>query len=111
MAKMRFYFDGMLARLVANELTKMGYEVVMAVDVEIMEKEDSQHLHYATEHNLVLVALDRPFAGVTSKHTDHSGLVCWIENQSDFSGQIRALSAFAAQHTPEEVAGHVVWLK
>jgi predicted nuclease of predicted toxin-antitoxin system len=77
----------------------------MAVDVEMIEKEDEEHLRYATEHNLVLVTQDRPFAGETFKHTEHSGLVCWIGSQSDFGGQIRALSTFADQRSSEQVAG------
>lgn len=101
----------MMPRPVANQLTKMGIEVVMAVDVGMTEQEDSTHLRYATEHHLILVTSDRPFAGVTSRSSEHAGLICWLGSQSNYGAMVRALAAFAEQHTLEQAAGRVFWLK
>jgi hypothetical protein len=50
MARLSFYFDEMLSRIPADELSKSGYVVVMAADVGMIEKDDmSEHLPYATE--------------------------------------------------------------
>lgn len=62
--KISFYFDEMMPHKVAEQLQKHGFEVVMAVDVEMVDKDDLlEHLQYATEHDLILVTQDRPFAG------------------------------------------------
>jgi predicted nuclease of predicted toxin-antitoxin system len=67
MAKISFYFDEMMRRKAAEELIKRGIEVVMAVDVGMTEKDDlTEHLPYATEHEMVLVTFDRKFAGLGS---------------------------------------------
>jgi predicted nuclease of predicted toxin-antitoxin system len=57
-----FYFDEHMNRAVADALIQRGYSVVMAVDVDMEGKDDSEHLSYATAHNLVLVTFDHPFA-------------------------------------------------
>ncbi len=112
MSKISFYFDEMMRRRAAEELSRRGYAVAMASDVEMAGKEDFEHLAYATEHGLVLVTFDRKFAGLTSQRTDHAGLICLTSLQQDnVGGMVRLLSDFAASHTSEEAAGHVFWLK
>jgi hypothetical protein len=107
-----FYFDEMMPRVVADQLIARGHTVVMAVDVEMVKKDDlTKHLVYATEHGLVLVTFDRPFATRAMALTDHAGVVCWTGIQDDFGGQIRLFGEVADKHTPEETAGRVFWLK
>lgn len=111
-AKISFYFDEHAPRAVERGLIERGYEVMMAVDVGMTAKDDdTEHLPYATERQLVVFTRDEAFAGRTSKRTDHAGMICWTGGQNDFGGMIRALSEFAEKHTPEEVAGQVFWLK
>lgn len=75
MAKIGFYFDEMLRRAVAVELIRRGYNVVLANDVGMTEKDDdTEHLPYAIARGLVVVTLDAPFAGRTLQKTDHAGL-------------------------------------
>jgi hypothetical protein len=110
--KLKFYFDEHMPRVVAQSLAKQGYVVMMAVDVGMTGKDDdTEHLPFAAAHQAVLVTRDFPFAGRTSQQTEHAGLICWTGAQQDFGGMIRALSEFAEQYTPEEVAGRVLWLK
>jgi len=111
MAKMRFYFDEMMPRPVANELIKRGHEVVMAVDVGMEEQDDPVHLQYASENGLILVTEDRAFAGVTANKTGHKGLVCWTGKQGAIGATVQTLSRFAEENASEEVAGQVFWLK
>ena len=107
-----FYFDEHMPRAVERGLTDRGYTVVMAVDVGMMGKDDdTEHLRYATEHNLVLVTRDLPFAGRTAKRTDHMGLICWTGTDNDFGGTIRALDKFASEHALEDVEGMVFWVR
>lgn len=111
-SKITFYFDEMVRRSVARELMNQGYSVVMAVDVMMEDKDDdTEHLPYATEHGMVMVRLDRPFAGRTMSRTDHAGLICWTIPLQDTGAMVRVLSTFADTHTPEAVAGQVFWLK
>ncbi len=110
--KIKFYFDEHSPRAVEKGLQKRGFEVVMAVDVDMVQKDDdSEHLPYATERGLVVFTRDEPFAGRTAKHTNHSGLVCWTGDDDNFGGMIRKLVDFAESYTAEEVVGQVFWLK
>jgi predicted nuclease of predicted toxin-antitoxin system len=110
---MRFYFDEHMRRAVAKGLVEYGHEVIMAVDVDMSQKDDdTEHLPYATEQGLILVTFDRPFAGRTMSVTDHAGLVCISENlRDDIGGIIRVLLEFAEQYATEDTTGQVFWLK
>jgi predicted nuclease of predicted toxin-antitoxin system len=109
----RFYFDEHMPRAVAAGIIQQDYEVVMAVDVGMEGKDDdTEHLAYAHEHELVLVTFDRPFAGRTASLSNHNGLICLSENlRADIGGMIRVLVKFAEEHNPEDTVGQVFWLK
>lgn len=109
----RFYFDEHMPRAVAEGLLNRGYEVTMAVDVDMENKDDdSEHLPYAAEHGLVMVTFDRPFAGRTMARTDHAGLICISQKmRTDVGGIIRLLTKFADEYTPESAVAQVFWLK
>ncbi|MBI1280831.1 MAG: hypothetical protein GC179_22090 [Anaerolineaceae bacterium] len=102
-----------MPRSVAESLIKSGIEIILAVDVEMTQKDDdTEHLLYATENDLVMVTFDRPFAGRTMERSDHLGVICLSESlRNDIGGQIRVLSAFAASHSSETTNGQVFWLK
>jgi predicted nuclease of predicted toxin-antitoxin system len=69
-----YYFDEHMRHSVAAALTEHGIEVLMAVDVDMVEKaDDTKHLPFAAERNLVMMTFDRPFAGRTMSRTDHAG--------------------------------------
>ena len=52
--KVRFYFDEHMPRIVERGLIKQGYEVIMAVDVDMTGKDDDgDHLPFATQNNAV----------------------------------------------------------
>lgn len=108
-----FYFDEHMPRSVKEGLEKRDHEVVMAVDVAMVKKDDdTEHLPYATERKLVMVTFDRPFAGHTMSRTDHAGLICLSEKlRDDIGGMIRLLSEFAETHELPKTQGHVFWLK
>ena len=112
MAKISFYFDEMMPSATAKGLRDKGYEVVMAKEVGMRKKDDmTEHLPYATEHNLVLLTHDFPFAGRAAKIDTHSGVICWTGALDDFGGMIKALTKFAEENTAEDVNGRVCWIK
>ena len=83
----------------------------MAIDVGMSEKDDFEHLAYATSHQMILVTFDRPFAGKASMRGDHGAIVCLpTELQVDIGGIVRTLSEFAELYDPEKDAGQVFWL-
>jgi hypothetical protein len=111
MGTMRYYFDEMMPRSVANELIKLGIPTLMAVDMDMMESEDEAHLVRAVQEGCVLVTLDRPFAGRTAKsHVEYLGLICWTGRSSDMGGMVSALTHFAQTYTFEQTANQVFWL-
>lgn len=109
----RFYFDEHMPRSVTKGLVSRGIHVTMAVDVNMVGKDDdTEHLPYASENGLVFVTFDRPFAGRTMSRTDHTGLICLSEQiRSNIGRMIQILADFSEQKTPDEVAGRVFWLK
>jgi hypothetical protein len=110
--KIKYYFDEHMPRPVAQALEQRGITVIMAIDSDMIEKDDdTEHLPFAAENQAILFTRDKPFAGRTAKRTDHAGMICWTGGQNDFGGMIRMLSEFAEKHTPEEVVGQVFWLK
>jgi predicted nuclease of predicted toxin-antitoxin system len=98
-------------RAVADGLIQRGYTVVMAVDVGMVAKDDdTEHLRYATENNLVMVTFDHPFAGRTMLRTDYSGLVCLTYSIRENIGRtIEVLAEFAEIYDPEKDKGQVFW--
>jgi predicted nuclease of predicted toxin-antitoxin system len=107
-----YYFDEMMSWIPAKALQQQGIQVVMATDVGMIDKDDDiEHLVYATEHQLVLVTMDKPFAGRTMQRTDHAGLICWTGKLNDFGAQVKVLAQFATNHKMDEVQGQVFWLK
>ncbi|HVU14620.1 MAG TPA: DUF5615 family PIN-like protein [Phototrophicaceae bacterium] len=112
MAKIEFYFDEMMPRDAAKGLLARGFPVMMAVDVEMVEKDDlTEHLVYAAQHAAVLVTRDKPFAMKTLSAQDHAGLICWTGAQNDVGGMVRGLAKFAEEHTSEQAINRVFWLK
>lgn len=112
MATIRFYFDEHMPRAVAQGLLQQDIEVVFAVDVDMTGRDDdTEHLRYATEHDLVLVTRDHPFAGRSSKRSDHAGLICWTGRGDDIGGMIQGLTRFANQYAVDDVRGRVFWIK
>jgi predicted nuclease of predicted toxin-antitoxin system len=109
----RFYFDEHMPRSVTRGLVSRGFHITMAVDVGMVGKDDDkEHLPYATENDLVLVTFDRPFAGRTMSRADHAGVICLSEKiRWNIGRMIHVLAEFSEQHTPDEVAGRVFWLK
>lgn len=81
----------------------------MAADVGMKQKTDPEHLAYATENGYIMVTFDRPFAGKTSKSTDHGGLICLSDRQNDVGLMVRTLSEFADNYKREDVIGQVFW--
>jgi predicted nuclease of predicted toxin-antitoxin system len=108
---LKFYFDEMMPRAVAEQLIARGVEVIMAVDVGMMGKKDPQHHEFAAANDAVMVTRDKPFAGVVSQSSDHTGLVCWTGADDDYGGMVRKFNNLAKANTFEAVRGKVFWLK
>lgn len=107
-----FYFDEHMRWSVVRALREQRYYVVRAVDVGMEGKDDdTEHLPYATQNNLVMVTFDRPFAGRTMLRSDFIGLICLREDiRSDVGKIIEELITFAELFDPLKDSGQVYWL-
>jgi predicted nuclease of predicted toxin-antitoxin system len=106
-----FYFDEHMNRAVADALKERGYEIIMAVDVDVVGKDDDSHLAYATQYNLVTITFDHPFAGRTLSRTDHPGMVCLAYSiREDIGRMIEVLAEFADLYDAQKDTGQVFWL-
>ena len=102
MVTVKFYFDEMMSHTVAKQLRNKGYELVVATEVGMVEKDDPEHLTYATEHGYVMVTFDRPFTGkMMQSEIEHAGLICLSGRQNDIGYMVRTLQAFTENYTPE----------
>lgn len=111
MANVKFYFDEMLNQAAAKQFIQRGYEVIMAKDIDMVEKDDFEHLAYATAHQMIMVTFDHPFAHKASARSDHGGVVCLSGKfQADIGSIVRLLSEFAELYDPEKDVGQVFWL-
>lgn len=108
-----YYFDEHMDRDVARGLEKRGVNVVMPADVGMRQKEDdTEHLPYATEHGLVMVTFDHPFAGRTMERTDYIGLICLSPYLiGNIGRQIELLWEFAQLFDAEKDTAKVTWLR
>ena len=107
-----FYFDEHMNRAVADALIERGVTVIMAVDVDMVGKnDDEEHLPYAAEHNLIMVTFDHPFAGRVMSCTDHPGLICLVYSIRENIGRIvEVLAEFVELYDPDRDSGQVFWL-
>lgn len=107
-----FYFDEHMPRAVASRLIQLGYPVVMAVDIGMEGKDDDTgHLPYAVQNELVMVTFDHPFAGRTLTRSDHPGLICLSPQvRNDIGRMIELLVEFAELYDQEQDNGRVFWL-
>jgi hypothetical protein len=108
-----FYLDEHISRKIAKGLRERGYRVVRAVDVGMTGKDDdTEHLPYATQNRLIMVTLDRPFAGRTQKRTDYLGLICLnYDEGADIGHIIGILAEFLDLFDETRDAGQVHWLR
>jgi predicted nuclease of predicted toxin-antitoxin system len=107
-----FYFDEHMYRPVAEGLIARGYHVTMAADVGMKSKDDdTEHLPYAAENDLILVTFDRPFAGRAQSRDDHPGVICLSQSiRTQIGRQIEVLAKFADDYQPDSHSGQVHWL-
>jgi predicted nuclease of predicted toxin-antitoxin system len=107
-----FYFDEHMNRAVADALIQRGYQVVMAVDVGMEGKDDdTEHLPYATEHGLVMVTFDHPFATRSMARANYLGLICLAYKiREDIGRMVEVLAEFAELYDSKRDAGQVFWL-
>lgn len=107
-----FYFDEHMPKNVAKALMKKGYTVVRAVEVGMEgADDDSGNLPYATQHHLILVTFDHPFAGRATQRSDFYALVCLpYKVQEDVGEIIRLLQEFAELFDSEKDTAKVHWL-
>lgn len=107
-----FYADEHISHSVIKALRAQNITITHAGELGMLAKDDdTEHLPFAASLGAVLFTRDKPFAGRTSMHTDHVGLICWTGEQTDIGGIVQALIEFAEQYSPDEVRGRVFWLK
>ena len=110
MAQVSFYFDEMLNRAVSQQLIERGYPVTLATAVEMIDKDDFEHLAYATNHNMVFVTFDHTFAVTASLRSNYLAIVCLpVSLQADVGAIVNALATFAELYDSEKDAGKVHW--
>jgi predicted nuclease of predicted toxin-antitoxin system len=106
-----FYLDEHISYGVAKALRQRGYTVVMAVEVGMLQKnDDEEHLPYATQHQLVMVTFDHPFATRIQACEDFYALVCLSHKIEGATGTIvNLLDEFGQLFDETTDIGKVHW--
>jgi predicted nuclease of predicted toxin-antitoxin system len=107
-----FYFDEHIPNSVVKSLRKKGYLCIRAVDVGMEgADDDSEHLPYATEHQLLMITLDHPFAKRTESRDVFFGLICIAyRKKQDIGWIVEELVIFAEIFDPTTDLAQVFWL-
>ena len=113
---LRLYFDeDSMQRSLVRALRARGVDVITALDAEMIEREDAEHLDYATERGRVLCSFN---AGDFYRlHTDyatqgklHAGIILMRQQHYSVGEQMRRILKLMASKSADEMSNWVEFL-
>ncbi len=110
------YLDEDVTNQLAALIRQRGFEAVSAIDIRMTERPDEEHLAYAAEHNLTLLAYnERDYLGLAQQWTAHGRSHAGILLSDQFSlrqlGELlRRVLNFLNRVTPDEMVNAVRYL-
>jgi hypothetical protein len=102
-------------QVLVEALRARNVDVLTALDAGMIEREDAEHLDYATEHNRVLCSFNtRDFYRLHSEWISlgksHAGIVLMRQQYCSVGGQMRRLLRLIASKSAEEMRNWVEFL-
>jgi|SRR5438552_4314970 len=107
--RIRFHLDEHVDPAIAAALRRAGIEVTTTSEAGLRTKDDEAHLEFARAEGRVIVTRDQDFLRVSSRLTDHSGIVFYTANQS-IREIIEGLILIYEVMLPDEMAGHIEYI-
>ena len=113
---LRLYFDeDSMQRSLVRALRARGVDVITALDAEMIEREDAEHLDYATERGRVLCSFNA--GGFYRLHTDyatqgklHAGITLMRQQHYSVGEQMRRILKLMASESADEMSNWVEFL-
>ena len=112
----RLYLDeDSMRRSLVRALRARGVDVVTALDVEMIEQEDKEHLDYATKHRRVLCTFNvgdfyRLHSEYLAQGRRHAGIILMQQQRLSTSEQMRRLLRLIASKSGDEMESWVEFL-
>ena len=96
--------------VVADQLRKVGIDVVTVRDLGTLGESDEEHLKQATEMGRVLCTQDQDFLRLAKANLEHAGIAFGVQYGATIGGWVRALRALHATTTAEAIQSEVRFL-
>ncbi len=112
----RLYFDEDSMRYVLiNALRARGIDVQTALEVEMIERSDEEHLEFATAQGRVLCSFNvgdfyRLHTSYMAQHKSHPGIILARQQQYAVGEHMRRLLKLMAHVTAEDMRNRVEFL-
>ena len=114
--KIRLYFDeDSMRRSLVRALLARGVDVITALDAEMIERRDAEHLEYATQQGRVLCTFN--VGDFYLLHTDymahnklHAGIILMRQQHYSVGEQMRRLLRLMASKSAEDMKNWVEFL-
>jgi len=113
---LRLYFDeDSMWQALVNALRARGIDVQTALDAEMTERSDEDHLTFATAQGRVLCSFNvgdfyRLHTSYTVQHKTHTGIILARQQQYSVGEHMRRLLRLLAHLTAEEMQNRVEFL-
>jgi predicted nuclease of predicted toxin-antitoxin system len=114
--KIRLYFDeDSMRRSLVRALRNRSVDVITALDAGMIEREDAEHLDYATQQGRVLCTFN--VGDFYQLHTDyltqgrpHAGIIFMRQQRHSVGQQMRALLKLIATRPAEAMSNWIEFL-
>jgi len=114
--KIRLYFDeDSMRRSLVKALRARGVDVITALDAEMIERKDVEHLDYATKQGRILCTSNvgdfyRLHTDYIGRDKPHAGIILMRQHHYSVGEQMRRLLRLIASRSAEEMENWVEFL-
>ena len=112
----RLYFDeDSMRRSLVRALRARGVDVITALDAGMIEREDAEHLDYATEQGRVLCSFNvgdfyRLHTDYVTQGKPHAGIILMRQQYYSVGEQMRRLLKLMASKSADEMKNWIEFL-
>lgn len=108
--RVRFHLDEHIDPDIARALRRHGVDVTTTVEAHLISRSDQDQLEYARRSSRVLVSHDTDFLRMSSRDSDHPGIVYSHRTALSVGEMIRRLILAFEVLTADEIRGRVEFL-
>lgn len=106
----KFHLDENCDPRIASGLRLHGIDVSTAVQAELLQATDDEHLAYALSAGRVILTQDADFLRMAAAGAQHPGILFYSDQGRSIGQVVRAVHLFWELCEPEELANQVHYL-